>query len=162
VNAGGGIEPDVFVGRPQANSLTQQLLKEKIFFQYARLYKLKHPQIAAAVSFHLNEGEYEEFVQWVKASQFSFQSPLEKQMREVLQETQKDLLYANLNKELDRLKPEWDSSIVKELQGNKKVISALLEQEIVHHYYLKKGINEWSFAHDPTLLKGIDLITSTK
>lgn len=162
VNAGGGIEPDVFVGRPQATSLTQQLLKDKIFFQYARLYKLKHAQISAAASFHLNEAEYGEFVQWVKSSKFIYESPLEKQMQDVLKETQKDNLYANLTKELDRLKPEWDSSIVKELQGNKKVIAALLEQEIVHHYYLKKGINEWSFSHDPTLLKGIELITSTK
>ena len=162
VNAGGGIEPDVFVGRPQANSLTQQLMKERIFFQYARLYKLQHPQIAAATNFHLNDTEYEAFVEWVKASKFRYESPLEKQMRDVLKETQKDILYANLTKELDRLKPEWDSSIARELLGNKKVLSALLEQEIVHHYYLKKGINEWSFEHDPTLLKGLELISSTK
>jgi hypothetical protein len=83
-------------------------------------------------------------------------------MRDVLKETSKDILYANLTKELDRLKPEWDSSVSRELVGNKKVIVALLEQEIVHHYYLKKGINEWSFEHDPTLLKGLELITSAK
>jgi carboxyl-terminal processing protease len=162
VNAGGGIEPDVFVGRPQATSLTQQLLKEKVFFQYARLYKLKHPQISEAANFRLMDAEFMEFVQWVKASSFKYESPLEKQMRDVLKETQKDVLYANFTKELDRLKPEWDSSVTRELQGNKKVIAALLEQEIVHHYYLKKGINQWSFEHDPTLLKGLELINSTK
>ncbi len=162
VNAGGGIEPDVLVGRPQANSITQQLLKEKIFFQYARLYRLKHPSITAAANFHLTEPEFEEFVQWVKASQFKFESPLEKQMRDVLKETQKDPLYANLTATLEKIKPEWDSSISKELQANKKVISALLEQEIVHHYYLKKGINEWSFEHDPSLLKGVELISALK
>jgi len=162
VNAGGGIEPDVFVGRPQATSLTQQLLKEKVFFQYARLYKLKHPQISEAANFRLTDAEFMEFVQWVKASSFKYESPLEKQIRDVLKETQKDVLYANFTKELDRLKPEWDSSVTRELQGNKKVIAALLEQEIVHHYYLKKGINQWSFEHDPTLLKGLELINSTK
>ena len=158
VNAGGGIEPDVLVGRPQANSLIQQLLKERIFFQYARLYKLKQAKIAPAANFHLNDTEYEAFVQWVKASKFHYESPLEKQMRDVLKETSKDILYANLTKELDRLKPEWDSSVARELQGNKKVIEGLLEQEIVHHYYYKKGINEWSFEHDPTLLKSLELI----
>ncbi|MEY3590597.1 MAG: hypothetical protein RLZZ466_1118 [Bacteroidota bacterium] len=158
VNAGGGIEPDVLVGRPQANSLIQQLLKERIFFQYARLYKLKQAKIAPAANFHLNDSEYEAFVQWVKASKFHYESPLEKQMRDVLKETSKDILYANLTKELDRLKPEWDSSVARELQGNKKVIEGLLEQEIVHHYYYKKGINEWSFEHDPTLLKSLELI----
>ncbi len=158
VNAGGGIEPDVVVGRPQANSLIQQLLKERIFFQYARLYKSKQAQIAPAANFHLNDTEYEAFVQWVKASKFHYESPLEKQMRNVLKETSKDILYANLTKELDRLKPEWDSSVARELQGNKKVIEGLLEQEIVHHYYYKKGINEWSFEHDPTLLKSLELI----
>ncbi len=158
VNAGGGIEPDVLVGRPQANSLIQQLLKERIFFQYARLYKLKQAKIAPAANFHLNDTEYEMFVQWVKASKFHYESPLEKQMRDVLKETSKDILYANLTKELDRLKPEWDSSVARELQGNKKVIEGLLEQEIVHQYYYKKGINEWSFEHDPTLLKSLELI----
>jgi carboxyl-terminal processing protease len=158
VNAGGGIEPDVLVGRPQANSLIQQLLKERIFFQYARLYKLKLAKIAPAANFHLNDTEYEAFIQWVKASNFHYESPLEKQMRDVLKETSKDILYANLTKELDRLKPEWDSSVARELLGNKKLIEGLLEQEIVHHYYLKKGINEWSFEHDPTLLKSLELI----
>jgi carboxyl-terminal processing protease len=162
VNAGGGIEPDVLVGRPQANSLTQQLLKEKIFFQYARLFKLKHTSISAAANFHLTEPEFEEFVQWVKGSKFKYESPLEKQMRDVLKETQKDPLYANLTATLEKIKPEWDSSVAKELTANKKVISALLEQEIVHHYYLKKGINEWSFEHDPSLLKGVELISALK
>jgi hypothetical protein len=83
-------------------------------------------------------------------------------MRDVLKETQKDPLYANLTATLEKIKPEWDSSIAIELQANKKVISALLEQEIVHHYYLKKGINEWSFEHDPSLLKGVELISALK
>ena len=80
----------------------------------------------------------------------------------LLKETQKDPLYANLTATLEKAKPEWDSSVAKELIANKKVISALLEQEIVHHYYLKKGINEWSFEHDPSLLKGVELITNLK
>ncbi|MEN9960327.1 MAG: hypothetical protein RL045_578 [Bacteroidota bacterium] len=160
VNAGGGIEPDVLVGRPQANSLTQQLLKERIFFQYARIFKIKHPSIATAADFHLTDTEFEAFVGWVKASSFRYESPIEKQMRSLLQEAEKDPLYTNLTSTLEKIKPEWDSSIGKELSVNRKVISALLEQEIVHHYYLKKGINEWSFEHDPSLLKGLELITS--
>jgi carboxyl-terminal processing protease len=162
VNAGGGIEPDVIVGRPHATSLIQQLVKERIFFQYARLFKLKHPSIALAANFNLSEKEFEEFIEWVKASKFKYESPLEKQMREVLKETQKDPLYANLTATLEKIKPEWDSSVAKEINANKKVILALLEQEIVHHYYLKKGINEWSFKNDPNLLKGLELITSLK
>jgi carboxyl-terminal processing protease len=162
VNAGGGIEPDVIVGRPQATSLIQQLVRERIFFQYARLFKLKHPSIALAANFNLTEKEFEEFIEWVKASKFKYESPLEKQMRDVLKETQKDPLYANLTATLEKIKPEWDSSIAKEINANKKVILALLEQEIVHHYYLKKGINEWSFKNDPNLLKGLELITSLK
>ncbi|WP_395618402.1 S41 family peptidase [Aquirufa sp.] len=162
VNAGGGIEPDVLVGRPQANSLIQQLIKEKIFFQYARLYKLQHTTIVPAARFSVTDKEFEDFVQWVKASPFKYESPLEKQMRELLKETQKDPLYANLTATLEKIKPEWDSSVAKEMNANKKVISALLEQEIVHHYYLKKGINEWSFENDPSLLKGVELITALK
>jgi carboxyl-terminal processing protease len=162
VNAGGGIEPDVLVGRPQANSLIQQLLRDKIFFQYARLFKLKHSSITPAASFNLTDKDFEDFIQWVKASKFKYESPLEKQMRDVLKETQQDPLYANLTATLEKIKPEWDSSVAKEMKANKKVISALLEQEIVHHYYLKKGINEWSFENDPSLLKGVELITSLK
>jgi len=162
VNAGGGIEPDVLVGRPQANSLIQQLLRDKIFFQYARLFKLKHSSITPAASFNLTDKEFEDFIQWVKASKFKYESPLEKQMRELLKETQKDPLYVNLTATLEKIKPEWDSSVAKEINANKKVILALLEQEIVHHYYLKKGINEWSFEHDPGLLKGVELISSLK
>jgi carboxyl-terminal processing protease len=142
--------------------LIQQLVRERIFFQYARLFKLKHPSIALAANFNLTEKEFEEFIEWVKASKFKYESPLEKQMRDVLKETQKDPLYANLTATLEKIKPEWDSSVAKEINANKKVILTLLEQEIVHHYYLKKGINEWSFKNDPNLLKGLELITSLK
>jgi hypothetical protein len=75
-----------------------------------------------AASFSVTDKEFEDFVQWVKASPFKYESPLEKQMRELLKETQKDPLYANLTATLEKAKPEWDSSVAKEMNANKKVL----------------------------------------
>jgi len=42
----------------------------------------------------------------------------------------------------------------------KKEIVSLIEQEIILHYYLQKGMNEWSFSKDPSILESIKLLES--
>jgi carboxyl-terminal processing protease len=33
----------------------------------------------------------------------------------------------------------------------------LIEQEIILHYYLQKGVNQWSFSKDPVILESLNL-----
>jgi carboxyl-terminal processing protease len=40
---------------------------------------------------------------------------------------------------------------------DKSQINSLIEQEIILHYYLQKGVNQWSFSKDPVILESLNL-----
>jgi carboxyl-terminal processing protease len=82
---------------------------------------------------------------------------VEKQVRMAIDLAKKDPAYADLETSMSALKPEWSSSTTKELLAHKQEIIALLEQEIILHYYLQKGVNQWSFSKDPVILESLNL-----
>jgi carboxyl-terminal processing protease len=47
----------------------------------------------------------------------------------------------------------------RELKLHAQEITPLLEQEIIMHYYLQKGLNTWSTRKDPSILAAVDLLS---
>ena len=43
-------------------------------------------------------------------------------------------------------------------RSNAQEITPLLEQEMIMHYYLQKGLNTWSTRKDPSILAAVDLL----
>ena len=43
------------------------------------------------------------------------------------------------------------------MRNFKQEIISLIEQEIILHYYLQKGVNQWSFSKDPVILESLNL-----
>ena len=160
VNDGGGIQPDIWMNKDSYSSFTQALLKQHAIFLFASFYKSKNPKIASPESFSLSDQDFAGFQTWLGQQKINYESPVEKQIKQSLELAKKDPAYAQLEASLQQLKPEWTSSMQKELVAHKKEIVALLEQEIILHYYLQKGVNEWSFSKDPFILEGIKLAES--
>jgi carboxyl-terminal processing protease len=46
----------------------------------------------------------------------------------------------------------------RELDQHTSELKPLLEQEMVMHYYLQKGLNKWSIRKDPTIQSAVDLL----
>ncbi len=157
VNDGGGIQPDILVNKGSNSYFVQSLLKDYLLFLYACDFQSKHSSIGPAKNFTLSETDYQEFENWLKKQKFSYENPIEKQIKQTLDFAAKDGGYSNLTTALQTLKNEWTSSITKELIHHKKEITTLLEQEIVLHYYLQKGVNQWSFSKDPFILESLVL-----
>jgi carboxyl-terminal processing protease len=82
---------------------------------------------------------------------------VEKQVRVAIELAKKDQAYASLEASMSALKSEWSSSTSKELLAHKQELTSLIEQEIILHYYLQKGVNQWSFSKDPVILESLDL-----
>lgn len=98
-----------------------------------------------------------DFQNWLKNQKFTYESPVEKQVRMAIDLAKKDQAYANLETSMSALKSEWNSSTTKELLAHKQEIISLIEQEIILHYYLQKGVNQWSFSKDPVILESLNL-----
>jgi hypothetical protein len=45
-----------------------------------------------------------------------------------------------------------------EIEANHAELKQLLSQEIILHYYLQLGVNQWSNLHDPVIQAGVTLL----
>ena len=106
-------------------------MKQHAIFLFASFYKSKNPKIASPESFSLSDQDFAGFQTWLGQQKINYESPVEKQIKQSLELAKKDPAYAQLEASLQQLKPEWTSSMQKELVAHKKEIVALREQEII-------------------------------
>lgn len=154
---GGGIQPDINIKKNSGTAFIQTIREDNWAFLYACHYQNLHPTIAPAKVFNFNDAEFDTFSKWLKSQKFTYVSQIEKQMKNLLENSKKDPSYAGLENNLNAIKAEWTSSIDKELKANKKELSELLEAQIILHYYYQKGVKEWSFTKDEAILESIRL-----
>ncbi|MHA8065167.1 S41 family peptidase [Aquirufa sp. ROCK2-A2] len=154
---GGGVSPDISIKKGTESAFVQNLVYKNWIFLYACYYQSTHPSIASAKAFTFHEEEFNAFGKWLKSQKFQFESNIEKQIKQVLELSKKDPAYVSLEQNLNSIKSDWVSSIDKELLSNKKEIVKLLESEIILHFYFQKGVKEWSFTKDESILESIKL-----
>lgn len=155
---GGGIDPDVATQSAEASAITQALYSEGFLFDYATEYFAKHPSIPPAKDFSLSDAEYNEFVAWMKAKKYNYQSPLEIQLAMLTEEAKRERAINELKPQIDKLK-----SLVAEYRKNdlvnfKDQIRGLLEEDIAAHYYLERGATEVSFKTDQDIKKSTEVL----
>lgn len=154
---GGGITPDISVEKLSTSPFTNALQKQHMIFLYACYFRSKHPSISPAKDFSLSPAEYQAFCTWLKNQNFKFESQIERQFHIISELAKKDKSYARMEPALQNFRKEWASNLDRELTAYQSDIITLLEQEIVQHYYLQKGMNEWSFSKDPSIREAIKL-----
>lgn len=155
---GGGIDPDVKLTAQETSSITQVLYVNGFLFDFATAYVSKHPAIPAPKSFSLTDQEYEEFVQWMKGKNYSYQSPVQTELEAFEAEAKKEKYYANLKPQLDAIHARLNESRKNDLVLHKDQIKMLLEEDIVARYYFEKGTVETRFKHDKEIKKAIDVL----
>jgi carboxyl-terminal processing protease len=117
-----------------------------------------HSKIAAAETFDIDAILFDQFAAWLTKSAFNYESPVENQVKKLLESTRNETEYAALHRLIDSQKEQWKTQLSRELSLHTNEIKTLLEQEIMMHYYLQKGINAWSTRKDPSVLAAIDLL----
>jgi carboxyl-terminal processing protease len=154
---GGGVSPDINLKKEAKSVFIQHLVQNDWTFLYACYFQSKHPAIKSPKEFVFSEADYIDFEKWLKSQKYQFESPIEKQIKQIIQTSKNDPTYLNLEKNLNSIKSDWASSLEKELLANKKELTQLLEAEIILHYYFQKGVKEWSFTKDEAILESIKL-----
>jgi carboxyl-terminal processing protease len=155
---GGGILPDQVNDKKALSHFAQALLKQDMFFLFASEYHAKHPSIAPADQFTADAALLEQFKKALNKSKFSYESPVEHQVKKLLEATREQSDYADLQKNILAQSESWSTKIDREFSRNTQELKPLLEQEMIMHYYLQKGLNAWSVRRDPTILAAIELL----
>ena len=162
VRDGGGIMPDSTLKRRDDCNIVYELYVRNLFFDYATNYARTHKSIAAPERFALTDAEYDDFINYVKAQNFTYELQSAQMLDEVRQvvksegyATDADTLLAQL---ATTLKPDID----RDLRRFRQSIEELLGSEIVKRYYFQKGTVAYELRFDQWLHQAIDLFNDDR
>jgi len=155
---GGGVMPDFVTDIRQLSPISQSLLLKYLLFDYATMYRNTHPSIAPAKEFHLSDAEYAEFVKWISAKDYDYETKSEKILDEFKTTAEKEKYFSAAAAEFEVLKKKISHDKNADLQKFKDEITELLENEIVSRYYYQSGQIEASFKNDLEIKKATEAL----
>jgi carboxyl-terminal processing protease len=155
---GGGIYPDVSIKPRKYSHILQSLVINNLIFDYATIYKSKHPQIASARDFVLTEADYTDFITFLQDKSYEYKTESEKLLDEFKKIAEKEHYYNDLQVEFDALVTKKKATKSNDLQKFKPEIIEFITEEIVSRYYYQKGRIESSFANDAELKEAVAIL----
>jgi carboxyl-terminal processing protease len=154
---GGGILPDILTEKETFSPLATSLGRNRLFFDYAIKYHFEHPSIKPAKEFHLTDNEYAAFVKWLSDKEYDYTTQVERDLNDLEASAKKEKSLEIIDDQLKALKSKLSHNKDNDLQISKAEIKLILEEEIIKHYYLEKGMREASFNEDKEVKAALEL-----
>ena len=162
VRDGGGIMPDSTLKRRDDCNIVYELYVRNLFFDYATNYARTHKSIAAPERFALTDAEYEDFINYVKAQNFTYELQSAQMLDEVRQVVQAEGYATDADTLLAQLATTLKPDIDRDLRRFRQSIEELLGSEIVKRYYFQKGTVAYELRFDQWLHQAIDLFNDDR
>ena len=158
---GGGLDPDVMVEDEYAGTLTAALIRSGLIFEFASKYCGDHPQKPDFKSFQLTEKDFEEFLNFLKEHNFSYQTSSEETLYKLEEIAKKERFYKDLESPLKSLKNRVQSSKASDFTDYRVEIIEILKEQIAFHYGLHESQAEISLHQDNTIIEARKLLRDT-
>ncbi len=157
---GGGIVPDMKVDVENLGTLAIELATQFKIFDFATKYANENESIAQPEDFKITDDIYRQFTDFVKASDFHYDSQSQTDFETLLKTAKNEKYYGLAKEEFEALKAKLVPDLDKDLSGFRDEISDLLEDEIVTRYYYQKGAIRAAITDDEGIRKTIDALHS--
>lgn len=157
---GGGIDPDVVVAGQAYHPLVQVLFQAGHLFDYATKYTSDHAAPADIKSFQFSDGDYNQFVQWMKDKEYTYETKLEASIKEMEIEAKREKNFVEIKPVLDKLKATVAEKRKMDLMLHKDQLKQLLEADILSRYFFEKGVVEASFKYDKEIKETLNLFSN--
>lgn len=159
VRDGGGITPDIEVKYPEISRVTYNVVRDNWAFDYATRYATKHPTIAPATEFEINDTIFEEFKNSIDPTRFQRDKVLETMVGRLRDAARiEGYMTDSLSQQIDRLEAMMKQPLDKELDANRDAIAPYLAREIVERYYYSAGGIANALRTDPGVNSAIELL----
>ena len=149
--------PDIITEKENFSPLAVSLGRNRLFFDYAVKYHFEHPTIKPAKEFHLTDADYAAFTKWLGDKEYEYTTQVERDLNDLEASAKKEKSLEVIEDQLKALKSKLSHSKDNDLQIFKPEIKQILEEEIIKHYYLEKGMREASFNEDPEVKAALAL-----
>jgi len=157
VQDGGGVLPDIEIATVKTNDLTKALLQNNVIFDYATNYHYSNT-LGAVDDFKFSNADFNNFKDFVKASDFSFETKAEEAIKIALSGEENDFLGADVNASYKTLLANIEKGKITALDKYQDQIQKNLEDEIVKRYFYRKGLYTYYLNHDDAIMAATELL----
>jgi carboxyl-terminal processing protease len=148
---GRGISPDRKVEEDNSPHVLVALADSWVAFDWANMYRKQHATIDSADVFRLSDQEYEDFVKYANAKDFTYETGTERLYAELLKAAKEEKYYDGAENSFEQLNAKIKPNKASDLIKFKKEIKVYLENEIVARYYYQDGRVRNGLPVDPYL-----------
>ncbi len=159
VQDGGGILPDLEVATVKTNDLTLALLQNNVIFDYATNYHYKN-NVENVSDFKFSDSDFNAFKNYVKQSNFSFETKAEKAIKKALSGDENDFLGAEVKDSYKTLLANIEKGKINALDKYQSEIQKNLEDEIVKRYFYRDGLYQYYLSNDDAILAATELLAN--
>jgi carboxyl-terminal processing protease len=131
-----------------------------ILGDFATEFVAKNQKPKSAKEFTLTDADYEKFVQYTKSKKFTYDSEVDREMKELLKKAEDEKMATSIQSAYDALKSKIAEAKAKEIYSSKKELFELLESEIVRRYFYRKGVIEHGFVNDEDIKEALNAINN--
>lgn len=157
---GGGVIPDLKIKEDTMSLLAMELVTRFKIFDFATLFANSHDSIPQPEQFDITDAIYAEFCNYVKGSDFNYNSQSQADFKELVETAKKEKYYDLAKEEFEALKAKLETNLDKDLREFREEISELLEDEIVTRFYYQRGAIRSAIHDDKGIKKALETLNA--
>lgn len=158
---GGGILPDINLKSSEFNTITQALIANQAIFDFATDYyyanKLADPQ-----DFNFSEADYNSFKQFLKRTNFSYETRTERDLNEALETARKEGFEKEIIQNYQQMVKGIEATKTSEIDNKKEEITSLLTDEIIKRYFYQEGLYQYYLKNDQEILQAREVLADSR
>lgn len=157
VTDGGGVEPDIPIDELKSNELIRALVQNHVIFDFATKYYYGHA-LDNPTDFDLTPSVYQEFVNHVTGSSFSFETRTEQALEKALTDREEVIFTETIENDFKTLLADIEESKLRALDTYSEEITRQLEDEIIKRYFYREGLYEYYLEKDAAILSAREVL----
>lgn len=155
-----GVLPDIEVEAGDAHSLTVDLVRQRIIYDFVTKYVHEHPNPPGPRDIRIDDKIYKEFVAYVRSRDFKTESNFSKSLDKLDDILAKQAYQDEVEPELQKLKEEIRKQRENDIYAHRKEISRWLRLELATRYHYTAGRVQASFEDDDEILKAMEILNN--
>ncbi len=136
---GGGILPDKEIESEKMKNILFYLLSDFVIFDYATEYVNTHPNIAPIKEYTFTDEDFNDFKNFVKKKNFTYDKQSEKTLEELRKILQFEGYYDGAANEFAALEKKLNHNLDEDLDNAREDIKEFIALELAKRYYLQQG-----------------------